>query len=155
MSTLRGIAKKKNVTNLITTTSTAALIDLIYPVGSIYISLSADFNPNNTWLGTTWTLIKDGYFLEATQTDGDVAKELLQSAPNITGYHSCCTHNTVGIGANGAFQLQNTGHRPGGSSYDGQYGININASRCDATYGRDGSKLRPNSVKCKMWQRNS
>lgn len=36
-----------------------ALIDRIYPVGSIYISTSSTFNPQNVW-GGTWRKTADG-----------------------------------------------------------------------------------------------
>ena len=36
-----------------------ALIDRIYPVGSIYISTSSTFNPQNVW-GGTWKKTADG-----------------------------------------------------------------------------------------------
>lgn len=53
-----------------------SIINMVYPVGSTYISFNADFNPNYAWQGTKWELIKDGIFLESTQQTEKVGKEL-------------------------------------------------------------------------------
>lgn len=45
-------------------TKVAALFDLIYPVGSIYYTENANFNPNIGFCGT-WELIKDRFLLGA------------------------------------------------------------------------------------------
>lgn len=42
------------VTDLETKTTVKAIIDVVYPIGSIYISYSST-NPGTTWPGTTWT----------------------------------------------------------------------------------------------------
>lgn len=61
-----------------------SIIDMIYPVGSIYTSLDKDFDPNNTWQGTTWEKIKSGIFLEATTDINQVGKEIQPALPNIS-----------------------------------------------------------------------
>lgn len=43
------------------------LLDLIYPVGSIYVTSNSSFNPNTTF-GGTWTPIKDKFILAAGDT---------------------------------------------------------------------------------------
>lgn len=43
------------------------LLNLIYPVGSIYLSTTSNFNPN-TAFGGTWVKIQEGTFLAAAQT---------------------------------------------------------------------------------------
>lgn len=42
------------VTDLEAKTAVKAIIDVVYPIGSIYISYSST-NPGTTWPGTTWT----------------------------------------------------------------------------------------------------
>jgi len=51
-------------------------IDLVYPVGSIYLSTSST-NPGSLFTGTTWVQIKDKFLLSAgdTYTAGDTGGE--------------------------------------------------------------------------------
>ena len=85
MSSLKAIAKKGNITNLVNTTSTKALIDLIYPIGSIYVSISTDFDPSVAWPGTSWEKIVDGKYLRATDLNEQVGVEVAESLPNVIG----------------------------------------------------------------------
>ena len=48
-------------------TKIAALFDLIYPIGSIYYTTNANFNPNISFSGT-WVQIKDTFLLAAGDT---------------------------------------------------------------------------------------
>ena len=52
------------------------LVDLIYPIGSIYWTENASINPNTTF-GGTWKQIKDRFILAAgdTYTNGEVGGE--------------------------------------------------------------------------------
>ena len=47
------------------------LLDLFYPVGSLYMSMNSSFDPNAVW-GGTWTKIEAGRFIEATTTAANV-----------------------------------------------------------------------------------
>ena len=47
----------------------SAILDLVYPVGSVFISFSST-NPQ-TYLGGTWTRLGD-YFLLSTDTDSEI-----------------------------------------------------------------------------------
>ena len=48
---IKGIAYKGKIHNLTDTTSSKAIIDLVWPVGSIYVSMDPDFDPATTWGG--------------------------------------------------------------------------------------------------------
>lgn len=51
------------------------LIDKIFPVGSIYMSADADFNPSNSW-GGTWEKIENRFLLgSGTKTVGATGGE--------------------------------------------------------------------------------
>lgn len=43
-------------------------VDIIYPVGSIYLNVDGTVNPNNIFAGTTWVRIKDTFLLAAGDT---------------------------------------------------------------------------------------
>lgn len=47
------------------TLSKETLLETFYPVGSVYITINSDIDPNTTF-GGTWELLQDGRFLEAT-----------------------------------------------------------------------------------------
>ena len=49
-------------TVMVSNGSGGSLVDLIYPIGSIYLSSNANFNPNTTW-GGTWVKIEEKFLL--------------------------------------------------------------------------------------------
>ena len=51
---IKAIAYKGLITDLTNTTSSKAIIDLIYPIGATFISFDNTFDPNTAWKGTTW-----------------------------------------------------------------------------------------------------
>ena len=57
------------------------IIDMVYPVGSTYISLNANFNPDDALQGTNWELIEAGRYLRATQTEANVGKNVEAGLP--------------------------------------------------------------------------
>lgn len=162
---ITGIVKDKELTPLTNIVSSEAVINLIYPVGSIYTSLDATFNPNDTWTGTTWELQKEGIFIEATQDDTKVGKETEAGAPNITGsatgrIHSNNTSTTnAGYfnGATGCVEITTKGYylpySNGNNSYKkNSAGFTIDASKSSAVYGKSNT-IQPYSVKAKVWKR--
>lgn len=74
-----------------------SIIDMIYPIGSIYTSLDKDFDPNNTWQGTTWELLKEGIFIEATQDNSKVGIETEAGLPNMKSKNKDCRGYPVGV----------------------------------------------------------
>lgn len=65
--TFDGTAWRMNDAGLSTAAGRSDLIDLFYPVGSIYMTESASFNPN-TQFGGTWVRIQDRFLMAAGQT---------------------------------------------------------------------------------------
>lgn len=83
-----------------------ALIDRIYPVGSIYISTSSTFNPQNVW-GGTWRKTADGRCLIGANdtyplgsTGGEAAHYLTGNEMPPHGHYAGKVYN---------FKLDNTG----------------------------------------------
>ena len=146
-----------------------SIIDMIYPVGSIYISLDKDFDPNNAWQGTTWELLKEGLFIEATQNNEKVGMEIQAGIPNIKGDTvTSCWGNTNGCNyrPNGAFRIKDDkdyydlphpiswAFLDGGNNYTilvkGGY---MDASLYNSIYKDDCNTVQPNSIKAKVWKR--
>lgn len=136
-----------------------SIIDMIYPIGSIYTSLDKDFDPNNTWQGTKWELLKEGIFIEATQNSNQVGIETPAGLPNITGTTSSHVGNNVYLWNNtdGAFYSDEII-----VAYDPVCDDNIkrtktkkirfSASRSNIIYGRSNT-VQPHSIRCFIWKR--
>lgn len=136
-----------------------SIINMIYPIGSIYTSLDKDFDPNNTWQGTKWELLKEGIFIEATQNSNQVGIETPAGLPNITGTTSSHVGNNVYLWNNtdGAFYSDEII-----DAYDPVVDDKINrtktkkirfsASRSHIIYGRSNT-VQPHSIRCFIWKR--
>ena len=127
------------------------LLDVLYPVGSIYISTNASFNPQTAW-GGKWENVSAGYALWTATSDG--AGTIPAGLPNICGSLYSQT-NTAFIGdCSGAFySTDNTGdhHYYTGSGYTTR-NITIKASNYSGMYGRT-STVQPPAYKVYVWRR--
>ena len=141
------------------------LLNMIYPVGSIYISVN-NVSPAS-FLGGSWEKIEDGYYLRAS--DSDVGDKLEAGLPNIIGTFQQGPKNIAAnafaeaeaiYGLSGAFL---------GSTYsnvlidiDGAYTrstnstranvVNFNASKSNPIYGNSNT-VQPKSIKVSIWMR--
>lgn len=130
------------------------LLDLIYPVGSIYISLGQS---PAVFLGGSWELLPGGYYLESCVQNAGL--EDGPELPNITGqmkgvavYNADSSNCTPG--ATNAF----TSTQENSSNNDGigqDYAtITISANKSNAIY-KDGGTVKPLSIKVYMYKRVS
>ena len=149
---IKAIAHNGQITNLTNTTSSKAIIDLIYPVGATFISFDNAFDPNTVWNGTTWEKIKEGIFLEATEVARDVGTEKEAGLPNITG----TAYNIQGVnyGCDGAFTKTALGNASWSGNIAGYHNLHFNASRSSAVYGKS-TTVQPHSVKTFIWKRTA
>lgn len=83
-----------------------ALIDRIYPVGSIYISTSSTFNPQNVW-GGTWKKTADGRCLIGANNTYPLGSTGGEAAHYLTGNEMPPHGHEAGKAA--GFKLGNTG----------------------------------------------
>ena len=83
-----------------------SLIDRIYPVGSIYISTSSTFNPQNVW-GGTWRKTADGRCLIGANDTYPLGSTGGEAAHFLTGNEMPPHGHTAGKAAN--FKLGHTG----------------------------------------------
>lgn len=157
-------ANKINDTAVTDFLTKAAVIDMLYPVGSIYLTMDSGFNPNTQWSGT-WERLKEGVFLESAVAP-NVEKEA--GVPNITGYlenydqtgrvalvtnygfnpHGCFgwyagTYNVVSTAITGTSGATAKNNR-----------ITFDASQSSAVYGKSDT-VQPHSITVVMWQRTA
>lgn len=143
--------------------------NFIYPIGSIYISLNSEFNPDETFKGTHWEKIKSGYFLEATQIADNVANEVEPGLPNIKGILG---RNERAPTARGEVWVDNfyTEEESGCFRLDDPFGVRVglnaeyltlgarlrfNASFHNPIYQDNVTTVQPRSILCFMWKRVS
>lgn len=126
------------------------LLEVIYPVGSIYITTNATCPISDLGVGT-WELVAEDRVLQGAGTRGAVGTELAESLPNITG-RVTETYVWVGGKAEGAFELED-GLAIGGTGNDKtSKNIKINASRSSSTY-QDGAKVQPDAYLVNIFRR--
>jgi hypothetical protein len=131
------------------------LLNVIYPVGSIYITTNSTCPIADLGVGT-WELVAEDRVLQGAGTRGAVGTELAESLPNITGdvlpysgaglcrdngtYEGVFKQGSITAGAT----LQNVG---GGSS-----SIGFDASRSSSTY-QDNAPVQPDAYLVNIFRR--
>lgn len=134
-----------------------------HPVGEIYMTLDADFDPNVTF-GGTWQKLPDGVFVRnAGGNAGTVGDVQAEELPNIKGSLDNFTGTfglfqpAGGLNPTGAFVCsdekgstrygqENAGSAPKGLSFD--------AHESNAIY-KDGGHVTPVNVAVYMWKRTA
>ena len=133
------------------------IIDMVYPVGSTYISFDANFDPNNAWQGTKWQLIKDGIFLEATQDINQVGVETEAGLPNASfKFKVLGQRYMVGDIKNVNFYQIDYGYGGVGDPEAGHHPdvlvYTLDLSLGNNIYGKSNT-VQPHSIRVYMWQR--
>ena len=149
---ITAIVKDKELTPLTNIVSSEAVINLIYPVGSIYTSLDSSFDPNKSWVGTTWEKISSGKYIRATNTEADVGKDVAAGLPDITG--SINARAGYLWGANGCFSKGATGTTvlQAQNGTDASYESFFKASASNSIYGKSNT-VTPESIDAFIWKR--
>lgn len=149
----------KNGDSGLTVNNAKELWDLIYPVGSVYISISED--PNSKFTGTTWAQITDCTLWATAGGGGEELSAQLPTLPSITcnsnGEH---THTVKGS--------RSTGYYIPSGSYYGKDETSVQTTSSNgahthtvsygssSVYGTSsGTTVRPTSIAVKMWERTA
>ena len=134
------------------------LANLLYPVGSYYITESQELDSvdkMNAYFGGTWERLEAGRFLEA----GTSVSNKEAGLPNITGVTTDNFHYAgVARGENsGCFQIDDSLPRAmaiGSGSGGGVYHTRFNASLSNSIYGNSGT-VQPKSRVVYIYKRTS
>ena len=128
-----------------------SVLDTIYPVGSIYLSM------NNTspasFLGGTWLRYGGGVALWVTSVSTDIGKTLTAGLPNITGEiaGACYEKSTI----SGAFATSSMSNCTLGTSGGSRVKYNtFDASRSSSIYGNSDT-VQPPAICVSMWKRTA
>lgn len=130
------------------------LLDKVYPVGSVYMSIQ-NTSPAS-FLGGTWTQIGANYALW-TATSG-AGSSISAGLPNITGNFSPASNIGIGDGANmnGAFYVYGSKNKAwlGSGGSNSWYAVGIDASRSSSIYG-NSTTVQPPAYKVYAWRRTA
>ena len=137
----------------------ADVLEIIYPVGSIYIGMTPTC-PISALFGT-WELILGGLTLQQADNINTVGTEIPAGLPNITGDFNGAELYDVGSGqsgpiAHGAFGIggSNSRNTPNVSGDSSQKGFNFYASRSSSIYG-SADTVQPPALAVNIWQRTA
>lgn len=126
-----------------------SLLDMFYPVGSVYMSMDSSFDPNISW-GGIWVKIESGRFIEATTADAQVGTTVAAGLPNIKGMGHYADNNGDWSGA--LYNVGNANYIGDGSASGTRIGLD--ASRYNSIYGNSDT-VQPNSIKAFIWRRTA
>lgn len=132
-----------------------SIIDIIYPVGSIYMSVN-NVSPQ-TFLGGTWVQIQDTFLLSAgsTYTAGSTGGEathklVANELPKVQGTLPHISHGEHKL--TGVFTLNYGGN----SNYEGAYSSTSNNARYLMSFGNDQAHNNmPPYLTVYMWKRTA
>lgn len=151
----------------------ADILNILYPVGSIYLTTSSTFDPNNAF-GGKWGKIKSGYALWTT-AGSDAGKTISAGLPNIAGsiyssVYGADNGATAFSSANGCFEgksnddlVTGNNNNPGGGYREVAFTASKGETKIDGTaktdadykvYGKSDT-VQPPAYKVYAWERIS
>ena len=133
---------------------TYSMLELLYPIGSIYIGTMETCPMTVLMPNTVWELKSQDRVLQGAGTRGSVGDTLNESLPNIKG--NCggnfVTHMSSSQGA-GALRYTKHGNGLGDAGGNMPYGgITFDASRSSSTY-QDNAPVQQDAYLVNIWER--
>ena len=141
-------------------TDASNILDKVYPIGSIYISIK-NTNPN-TFIGGAWKSIGSNRVLMGVTSGHNAGTTTDSGLPNISGVtNNMCTGNAPSSGSNSAITIGSSGNYNAkqASGWDDYYqfqfsSLNFNASKSNSIYGKS-SIVQPPAYYVYFWQRTA
>lgn len=144
----------------LTSTGQETLVDLLYPVGSVYIGITSTC-PLAAIKGT-WELVSSGRVLQGADSNHTAGSTINAGLPNIEGtlYFQIDSGQSLGVispsqsglfNAAGDYNTRFTQPVGGGGKYSA---ANFNASRANSIYG-NSSTVQPPAYCVNIWKRTA
>ena len=134
-------------------------LDLLYPVGSIYIGTQATCPLATLISGSTWELVAADRVLQGSSTNHAANTTIAAGLPNITGgaltlgrLSSSSASTTSGAITRVATDKQGTGYYNSTNSYNSN--VSINARNSSTIYG-NSSTVQPPAYVVNVWRRTA
>ena len=138
---------------------TLSLLELLYPVGAIYVGTMATCPLATLGVGT-WQLVAADRVLQGAGTRGSVGSTVNESLPNITG-SILGIPNHSSLYNSGAFYTENSGYSSlcGYVNNSGNFNAvlknnKLDASRSSSTY-QDNAPVQQDAYLVNIWERIS
>ena len=138
------------------------ILDALLPVGTVYMTENANFDPNNAWGVGVWVKTAINRVLQGTNDKSKVGTTIDAGLPNITGSFKICGLSKGGVDSqSGAFSNGGVTHGdvckksdgyPGG--YEESGNGYFNASRSNSIYGSSAT-VQPPAELVFIWKRTS
>lgn len=136
---------------------TLSLLELLYPVGSIYIGTMATCPLATLGIGT-WQLVAADRVLQGAGTRGAVGTTVNESLPNITGNMNESISTTVNgdtTNTDGCFAWVSGGYKATAPNIaTGNKKLSFDASRSSSTYQND-APVQQDAYLVNIWERIS
>ena len=144
------------------------LLNLVYPVGSVYLSVN-NVSPQTFW-GGEWSALPEGYALWTCSSDG--GGKIPASLPNLKGtnklgwsgvHEGACTNgaDATGVFKDNPLYLYNYSTRNVGNGTHSvvneniPIGISFDASKYNSIYSDSATTVQPPAIKVYAWQRTN
>lgn len=132
-----------------------ALIDIFYPLKTIYVTLNDSFDPNTAWAGTTWTKLESGRVLQTASSSQTGGTKIAAGLPNITASVNIDNDVYFPSGAFDKASYTNVHTFNNDDPYEWIYKeLKFDASKSNSIYG-NSSTVQPPAIAVYMWQRTA
>ena len=126
------------------------ILDTLLPVGTVYMTENANFDPNKTWGVGVWVKTAINRVLQGTNDKSKVGTTIEAGLPNITG------HLNLGVwdGMSGAFKRDTSKVRTAYTEQETTNTTNFDASLSNPIYGSSDT-VQPPAELVFIWKRIS
>lgn len=129
-------------------------LDLVYPVGSIYIGLTETCPLEDLGIGE-WEKLSEGKVLQTATGTQTLGEEVAAGLPNVTGalysqFLCMSSERTGALSAPANWNTPRYGYTAGSSGFGS--GISMNLSGGNSIYGKSNT-VQPPAVLVNIWKR--
>ena len=135
----------------------STLLDLLYPVGAIYIGTMASCPLATLGIGT-WEKVSEGRVLQGSDSNHNAGTTIEAGVPNITGTATLVAStsgSTTGTGAMSGSSNSGTSSYGGGSGNDNNAVVRFDASNSSSVYRNDVTTVQPPAFVVNIWRRTA
>lgn len=137
--------------------SPLGIVNLIYPIGSIYTSVN-NINPGSIFANTTWEKVSSGRVLQGATEDQESGQEIEPALPNIKGsvaWNSVINNIAIQQGALKGQIWTGAGYGATPTANATLMQVNFNAHNSNEIYKDDCDTVQPPAFLVHFWKRTA